>query len=241
MVAGSAHAASPVKVRDVAGIKEWGGSAIDGWFAWQANTKAHPHIYKVYVQPDGGAVQQLALAGTSNIGDLIQTGRRSGRVVFQADLHDGDIRFYDPAADDVLRAPKGINTAKIEELPEADGDYLVFDRVGSSTRRTILYRFSTKTSTAIGQRMRPGQLNGDYVALWTCTQATCNVLRYRISEDRFTTMPAAGSGRANYWPAIMADGTVYYVQGNATKCGRNTKILSFHAGSVTTVLHVPER
>jgi hypothetical protein len=241
MMAGAALAATPVTVRDVAGIKEWGGSAIDGWSAWEANTKAHPRVFKVYVQPDGGSTQRVPFAGTTRSPTVIQSGPRTGQVVFQAtDVHNGDIRFYDPVGNDVLRAPKGINTSKHEEFPEVDGDHLAYDRYGSSGWDTILYRFSTKASTVIGHRMIAGQLNGDYVGLWSCTKSTCDVRRYRISEKRFTTMPAAASGRANYWPAVMANGTMYYVQGSYRTCGRNTKILSFHAGTVTTVLKVPD-
>lgn len=241
VLAGSALAATPVKVRDAAAVKEWGGSAIDGWFAWEANTKAHPRVFKVYVQPDGAAVQRVKLAGTTRSPSLIASGPRAGRVVFQAlDLHKGDIRFYDPVADEVLRAPRTINTSTHEEFPEADGDYLTFDRYGSSGWDTIVYRFSTKTSTVIGHRMIAGQLNGDYAVYWQCSSSTCDVKRYRISAKRFTTMPAAASGRANYWPAVMPDGTVYYVQGSFKRCGRNTKILRFHAGTVTTVATVAD-
>lgn len=242
LLAGPTLAATPVKVRDVAGVKEWGGSAIDGWFAWEANTKAHPRVFKVYVRPDGGQVQRVALRGTSRVPSLIPSGPRSGQVVFQAlDLHKGDIRFYDPVADAVLRAPKTINTSKHEEFPEVDGDYLTFDRYGTSGWDTVLYRFSAKTSVVIGHRMIAGQLNGDYAVYWKCSTSTCDVERYRISNEGSTTMPAAASGRANYWPAVMADGTVYYVQGSRTRCGRNTKILRFHAGTVTTVATMPDR
>jgi hypothetical protein len=241
LLAGAALAATPVKVRDADRLKEWGGSAIDGWFAWEANTRAHPRVFKVYVQPDGGTKQRVALAGTTRSPSLIASGHRAGQVVFQAlGLHKGDIRFYDPVAEQVLRAPRTINTAKHEEYPEADGDYLTFDRYDSSRWNTIIYRFSTKTSIVIGHRMIAGQLNGDYAVYMRCAASTCDVQRYRISAGRFTTMPAAASGRANYWPAVMADGTVYYVQGSRNRCGRNTRILRFHAGAVTTVAKVPD-
>ena len=74
---------------------------------------------------------------------------------------------------------------------------------------------------------------------WKCSASTCDVWRYRISATRFTTVTAAASGRANYWPAVMPDGTVYYVQGSFDRCGRNTEVLRFHAGTVTTVATVP--
>ncbi len=239
-LAGSAIAAAPVKVRDEAGIKEWAGSAIDGWSAWAANSKSHPRRFRVYVLADGGSVQRIPIDGTAALGDLIATGARAGRVVFQTELHRGDIRFYDPDTDTVLRAPRGINTAKTEEFPEADGAYLTFDRRSSGGSDTILYRYGSKTSTVIGHGMIAGQVNSDYAVYWTCSSSACDVRRYRISEKRFTTVPAAPSGRANYWPAVMPDGTVYYVQGSRKRCGRNTKILRFHAGTVTTVATVPD-
>jgi hypothetical protein len=237
----AALAASPVEVRDAGDIKEWHGSAIDGWFAWQANSTAHPRVFKVYVKADGSTRLRVPFPGTAAEPTLVATGPRAGRVVFQVpDLHKGDIRFYDPATETVQRVPRAINSPAREDHPAADGDYLTFQRIRSSGANTILYRFSSKSSTVVGHRMTPGQLNGDYAVYFRCTSATCDVMRYRISEDRFTTMPAAASGRANYWPAVMADGTVYYVQGSRTRCGRNTKILRFHAGTVTTVAKLPD-
>jgi hypothetical protein len=89
--------------------------------------------------------------------------------------------------------------------------------------------------------MRAGQVNGDYVAVWSCTKTTCDVRRYRISAARFIKVPRAPSGRANYWPAVMGDGTVYYVRGSFRRCGRGTKILSFsHAAGVSTVTKIPD-
>jgi hypothetical protein len=241
LIALPALAASPIKVRDAARIKEWGGSAIDGWSAWEANTEAHPAVFKVSVRPDGGSVQRIPMSGTTRVGDLITSGPRAGQIVFQAsDLRKGDIRFYDPVGDTVHRAPKGINTNAREEFPEAEGDYLVFDRTARAGWKTILYRFGTKTSTIIGRRMRAGQLNGDYAALWSCTKTTCDVRRYRISTARFIKVPGAPPGTANYWPAVMGDGTLYYVRGSFSRCGRGTKILSFsHATGVTTIAKLP--
>jgi hypothetical protein len=242
VIALPALAAAPVKVRDAARVREWGGSEIDGWSAWEANTRAHPGVFKVSVQPDGGSVERFPLAGTTRVGGLIATGPRTGQVVFQAsDLRKGDLRFYDPVGDAVHRAPKGINTAAREEFPEADGDYLAFDRTSSRGWNTILYRFSTKSSSVIGHRMRAGQVNGDYVAMWSCTTTTCDVRRYRISTARFIKVPRAPSGMANYWPAVMADGTLYYVRGSFRRCGRGTKILSFsHGAGVSTVAKIPD-
>ena len=169
VLAGTALATTPVKVRDADRVKEWGGSAIDGWFAWEANTRAHPAVFKVYAKPDGGAAQRVPLAGPTRSPSLITSGRRAGQVVFQAlGLHAGDIRFYDPVADAVLRAPKTINTSATEEFPEVDGGSLTFDRHGSSGWDTIVYRFNTKTSTVIGHRMIAGQINGDYAVYWKC-------------------------------------------------------------------------
>src|SRR4026209_831701 len=100
VLAGTALAATPVKVRDADRVNEWGGSAIDGWFGWEANTRVHPAVFKVYAKPDGGAAQRVPLAGTTRAPTLIASGGRAGQVVFQAlGLHAGDIRFYDPVAE----------------------------------------------------------------------------------------------------------------------------------------------
>jgi hypothetical protein len=162
-------------------------------------------------------------------------------VVFEAGAFGkGDIRFYDPSTDTVLKAPKGINTARREFAPHSDGDYLAFDRVRADGSWDVdLYRYSTKKLTVIGHNNAVGQVNGDYIAEFLCTRTTCNTYRYQISTKHLKKAPSAPSGRANYWSAVAADGTLYWVQGSYSKCGVHTKIKQMSGSTVSTVLQVP--
>ncbi|HEV8088981.1 MAG TPA: hypothetical protein VGQ50_09985 [Actinomycetota bacterium] len=241
LVAGTALAATPVKVLDKKGVMEFGGSQIDGWLAWDQNSKAHPKRFHTYVQPDGGSAVRVPIKGGTRSGDLIQTGPRAGQLVFEAlSFGKGDIRFYDPNTDTVLKAPKGINTSLQEFAPRSDGDYLVFDRLRADGSWNIeLYQYSTKKLTVIGRNKSVGQINGDYISLFICTRTTCNVWRYQISTGHLKKAPSAPAGRANYWSGVAADGTLYWVQGSYSKCGIHTKIKQMVGGTVTTVVSYP--
>jgi len=241
LIAGTALAATPVKVLDTKGAREESGSRIDGWLTWEQNSKAHPHTFGAYVRPDGGSAVRIPIKGKSNQPELIQTGPRAGQVIFQAQgFGNGDIRFYDPNTKTVLKAPRGINTARQEFAPRSDGDYLAFDRVrANGSWNVMLYQYSTKKLTVIGHNRSVGQVNGDYIALFVCTRTTCNVWRYQISTKQLKKAPSAPSGRANYWSGVASDGTLYWVQGSYSKCGIHTKIKQETGTTVTTVLKVP--
>jgi hypothetical protein len=240
LITGTASAA-PTKIVDDASVNEWLGSQIDGWTAWSANTVAHPKTLRVYTQADGAQAHVVPIPGKTFVGDIVQNGARAGQVVFEAPgQHNGDVRFYDPVADAMRKTPSGVNTAREETDPRADGDYLAFMRTGSTSTNLVLYRFSTAHSKVIAGGISPAQLNGDYLAAYRCTAKTCTSWRYRISTGTQTAMPAAPTGRANYWPAVTADGTMYWVQGSRSACGKNTKIMRLRNGSVATVMTVAD-
>jgi len=240
LVAGTASAA-PIKIVDNSSINEWGGSQIDGWTTWSANTVAHPRTLRVYTRADGAQAHVIPIAGETFAGDIVQNGTRAGQVVLEVPgQHNGDIRFYDPIADVMRKTPAGVNTARQEASPRADGDYLAFMRIGNTSADLVLYRLSTARGKVIAHGIRPAQVNGDYLAAYRCTAKTCTTWRYRISTGNQVAMPAAPTGRANYWPAVTADGTMYWVQGSNGACGKNTKILRLRGGSVTTVMSLPD-
>jgi hypothetical protein len=232
MVATTAALAA-TKIVDDPGRKEWHGSQIDGWTAWSSNSGAHPRILRVYVKPDGGSKTVIPLSGESFLGDIVQKGGRAGQVVVEVP-RTGNIRFYDPVADSMVATPSGVNTSRKETSPRADGDHLAFVRTGSQASRLVLYTFSSGSSSNVATDMSPSQVNGNFLATFLCTAKTCNVWRYRISTGTHVKMPSAPTGRANYWPAVMHDGTMYWVQGSNYACGKNTKILRLHDGRVST-------
>lgn len=236
LAAAPAMAATPIKIIDTKAL-EHRPSVADGWEAWSANTLAHPNTLHGYVRPTGGAVERIPIDGHTGIGNIITDGPHAGQVVVRTDATgNGDIRFYDLTTGDVSKPPAGVNTSKQEWDPSVAGDYLAFTR-GLRTRTLWLYRFSTDTFVKITNDgpLRP-RVNGDYVAYMACSTTACKaVYRYRISTGKTIRMPAPGAGRANYDPAVAADGTMFWVEGDVDRCGRNTKIKRWNGAAVSNV------
>lgn len=234
--AAPAAAATPIKIIDTKAV-EVRPSVADGWDVWTANTLAHPNALHGYVRPTGGAIEQIPIGGHTRTGNIITDGPHAGQVVVRTDATgNGDIRFYDLTTGDVSKPPAGVNTSKQEWDPSVSGDYLAFTR-GFRTRTLWLYQFSSDTFVKITNDgpLRP-RVNGDYVAYMGCTSTACkSVYRYRISTGKSIKIPAPASGRANYDPAVAADGTMFWVEGDVDQCGRNTKIKRWSAGAVSNV------
>jgi len=239
----AATAVTPVRVLDSRGASELSGTLHGDRFGWTANSAQRPKTFRGYVSEAGGLAHKIKIAGDLFVGDVILDGPRAGQVVVTAnDLRGGDIRFADLLTQEEVAAPDGINTRRRETGGTVSGDYLAFTRYYGNTRRDVLlYQFSTDTLTTIAEGwFFVTQVNGDYVSYTRCTNRTCDVWRYRISTGTTNRMPRAARGRANYYPAVGADGTVYYVQGDYDDCGRNTKILRWNAGDVSQALKVQD-
>ena len=243
LLADAAVAATPVKVIDTP-AKEASGGIAEGWVGWSTFTNG---AWKAFVRPDGASARKIPTADSAFIGDIVLDGPRAGQAVFwQFEGLDGQIKFYDLDTRNVLHAPAGVNTRKSEEFASASGDYMLFGRGPVSAvfqTQVNLYRFSTNRTRRIASANEPiltsDQVNGDYVAYTRCRNP-CSVTRYRVSTGRSLKMPAPPVGRANYYGAVLPDGTVYYVQGNQRQCGKNTKMLRLRDGNVTTVTNMPD-
>lgn len=243
LLAAPAMAVTPIELIDSKADEHYP-SITDGWLAWSANTTTHPKNWAGYVRPDGGAVRKIPLRENIWIGSIADVGPRAGQLSFTADATgNGNIGFYDLASGKVLKAPSGVNTAKRETTSSVQGDYLVFSRYISDSRvDVLLYRFSTgKVSIVASGWYFATQVNGEFLTYQSCRTDTCNVWRYSIKGGNALKMPAAPTGRANYFPAVQPDGVTFWVQGSNTSCGKNTKILRrANNGNITTVWSVPD-
>lgn len=254
-VVASQTAASAAISRYIDGPRNEFNVAVEtGVHAWAVDTAAHPYADTVWVKPDGGPAYRVsALTSAAYLGNIdlanptygdvlvFYSGRSLGRRQF-------DIRLWDLANHAALALPDGINTPTADERqPSISGDYLLFQRVRpSGATRLLLYRFSTQAFTTIiatsahdAHRVLDARLNGDYVVYDSCSSTSCDVFRRQISTT--TTVKAPNSGHANYWPTVMPDGTVYYVQGSARFCGHHTRLMRWPgSGSATLLAALPE-
>ena len=253
-VAVSQSPASAAVSRYIDGPRNEFGITVDaGYHAWSVDTAAHPYLQSVWVKPDGGPAYRVSsLASEAFVGNIDLANPTYGDVlVFYAGGSFGrgqyDLRIWDLANREALSLPAGINTRTADEsAPSISGDYLSFVRTRpSGATRLLLYRFSTDTFTTIATGNRTtgffyDQLAGDYLVYHRClSTGVCNVFRRRISTA--TTVQAPNLGHANYYPTVLTDGTVYYVQGSARYCGHHTKLMKWTgSGSATLLVALPE-
>ena len=244
LLVGSADATTPVKIIDTK-ADESHPSVADGWQAWSANTPAHRKALNGYVRPTGGPIRGIPVKGHVRVGNVVTDGPHAGQVVLWTDAGgNGNIRFYDLSTANVSTASPKVNTAKWEEAPSVSGDYLAFTRYAGGSWNLMLYRFSTGVLVKIvsGGVFEP-QVNGDFVAFSRCLSAngaSCKVVyRYTISTAQLKKMPAPAAGRANYYAAVSSDGTTYWVEGSATKCGIKVRLRQWNGGTLSTLWAAP--
>ena len=220
-----ATAVTPIKIIDRKANAEYRPSVADGWEAWTGFAIARPKSRHGYVRPTGGAITKMPVRGNVSTGNIITSGPHAGQVVLRTDSSGNDnIRFYDLTAGTVSSAPKAVNTSNDEYSPTVSGDYMAFIR-GYNAGNLFLYQFSTDTATKIRSGVYAAALNGDYIAFSRfCTKTTCSVGRYQLSTGDTARMPTPASGRSLYHAAVAADGTMFWVEGSYSHCGRHTKI-----------------
>lgn len=230
------------------------GIAVDaGYHAWAVDSAAHPSVHTVWVKPEGGPAYRVSsLRSGAYLGNIDLANPTYGDVViFYSGAGYGrgqyDLKIWDLVNREALALPAGVNTPNADESqPSISGDYLSFQRTRpSGATRLLLYRFSTHTFTTIATGNQTtgffyDQIDGDYLVYHRCLgSGVCNVFRRRISTG--TTVEAPNPGHANYFPTVMSDGTVYYVQGSARYCGHHTKLLRWTgSGSATLLSALPE-
>lgn len=239
-LSGTGSAATPVKVVDTA-ADETAPAIAPGWLAWSRDNGTR---YVALVRPAGRAARRIPSSYDAFPGSVILSGPHANQVVYWEFAHRGNgrIRFYDIATGTVHSAPKGVNTAKSEELASVSGDYMLFARgpvgTGNDTQ-VILYRFSTHRFRTLASSTEPvftaDDLTGDFAVYTRCGAATCNVIRYRISTGRRVRMPRAPERRANYFGAVLGNGTVYYAQGSFIRCGGTVRLERRRDGHVAAI------
>ncbi len=238
----TAQAATPVKVVDTPAY-EFGSAAGGAWLAWSRG----PTIggdYDLYVRETGQAADVLDAGRFQEAGNIEMGGAHGDILVFSVQPSSGDsnIRFYDLPTGGLSSPPAGVNTVRDEDNPAISGDYLLFGRGPAgriASKRVILFNLTTSISTVLataptGGSVLPDSVRGDFASYTVCpSTGRCNVFRYRVSTGRKVRMP--NPSRATYWSSVLADGTVYFVQGSPTRCGRQTKIMRFRNGAVTNL------
>jgi hypothetical protein len=231
-----ALALTPVGVRTSA-LTELEPAAAPGYFAWSQNSNAHPHHFNSFVKPDGAPRLRV---NPHHTGSSIYGGAIDGTTLVFAQWRrgepNGDLRFFDLLTHK-RSAPSGVNTRKSEEGASLSGDWLLFRRGARSsiTERIILRNLLTHEQrvldVAVDPYAQPGNVAGNYAVWFRCPRETrCSTYLYDIGAETATKL-SNPNRRAQYAPAVTADGTVYLVEaGNAICQDVRSRIFRYGLG-----------
>ena len=139
-----------------------------------------------------------------------------------------------------IKLPGGINTKSWEWGGSLSGDWLLFQRGEFDARSKSVRLINLKTRqarvliTAKGRTtgLEPGDLNGDFATYTRCTKR-CRTYRYQLST-RQTKSLRPPSGTSDYAPAVLADGTLYFVR-SRSGCGKGVQVMRLDPGKTTPV------
>ena len=130
----------------------------------------------------------------------------------------GKVARYNLRRQAISVAPKEVNARGPVTEMSASGDHLAFRTYLPIDGRGKLYVYDLRTGalrtiTVYDERfIQGGQVNGDYVVFARC-RGLCAIYRYRISTRTTRQITnRIGSLRLTS-PAVLSDGTVYYVKG----------------------------
>jgi hypothetical protein len=241
------QAGTPVKVVDSTAY-EFGSATGGDFLAWSRGPTLSGD-YDLFVKRPGQPADVLDAARFQQVGNIELGHPTFGDILVYSVLPargQSNIRFYDLSTGTVSNPPAGINTTRDEDNPAIAGDFLLFGRGPANrsfSKSVVLYDFTTTDPIVVatapsGGTVTANSVHGDFASYTVCpSTGRCNVFRYNILTGGKVKMP--NPSRANYWSSVLADGTVYFVQGSPIYCGVNTKIKRFQPGSVTTLHAFP--
>jgi len=238
-MAAPAHAliTTPVKVIDEPGDQQSVASGNGVWYAFTANSSAHPNRFNAFAQHvDGSNRTRLNPQGTSgHAGNFDPVGNVAIFTQY-SDSTRSNLWFNDLDSHERTKVP-GVNTKWFEYNGLVSTDYVLFDRdhkVGDTWYTDlVLSPRSPGSETVIGSwRARnvfvtPGSV-GDTTASYevvkvTARGVTINAYVYTISGGSRSKIPVPAR-RFAYAPTVdETNGEVYFVRA-ASGCGANVSI-----------------
>ncbi len=210
--------------------------AIDGLSTGWSDAKGAA----TFAAADGARVR-FAKSGQT----YLSQGLDGGRAVLQhlrfANRQLGsDLELWQLSPKRQIGLPSGVNTRSWEWGGALSGDWLLFQRGEFDARSKSVRLVNLKTRakrTLISAKGRttglePGDLNGDFATYTRCTKR-CRTYRYQLSTRKTVSLRPA-SGASDYAPAVLADGTLYFVR-SRSGCGKGVQIMRLDPGTATPV------
>jgi hypothetical protein len=237
---GALQTPQPVVVRPGG---QWLPSAAPGaaYIAYAQTRPGHPNQLDAYVKPAGQPRWKANTRGTAWPGGIDGT-----TMIYQQDYRgQSDLHLIDLGTK-ARSLPGGVNTTKWEWRPTISNGWILFGRIWGSRPvkwSVVLHNENTSENRVLETRrsrpakeLDPGQVNGDYATwdVFSVRTGAGTVRLYQISTSTTTTLPVS-SGKAQYAPSVLADGTFFFVRADQGVCGRHVSLLE-HTGGANVVL-----
>jgi hypothetical protein len=220
--------------------QELGPSADATHFAWSQYPRSGRGFVSLFLQETGGPRVRANRPGTHGWGGSFV----GGSMVYQeASGRQSNLQLYDVVTGVRSPPPPGVNTLAWEWGPTMTADHLLFGRVLINQRiDRVLLRDLGTGSTLIVDQIRfknglvwAGQVSGNYAVWYRCANSTrrCDVRMRDIAAGTTTTIP--NPGRQQYSPAVLGDGTVYFIR-SRRGCGNTVQLVRRPLGGPSKVI-----
>ena len=209
---------------------ELGGAADGSWLGWSEAPADHPGDYRALASKQGESPISLGAPGkVAFVGGITGT-----TAVFQQTESGNNVNIYRYDLEQQERTKLGnkVNTPNFEFRPSLSGGRLLFGRLALDSHTQTIRVFTTATGKTrvldtihfdATHSVAPGQISGKF-AVWHRCAPTCNVFEWNRKADT-TTKLVNGGGKNQWWAAVAADGTAYYVR-EGVQCDSVAKIVA---------------
>jgi hypothetical protein len=147
-------------------------------------------------------------------------------------------------------SPPGLNSRLWEWSASITRGFVFFNRgsVNDRKRQVVLYNMRRHTSRVLiqtqntGTYLKASAIAGRYAVWYTCVQGgrVCRVRRTDIVTNTTITIPSGGANLIDYDPAVLPNGTVYFVRSALGACGASVRIMRFDGHTTTMTLGLPK-
>jgi hypothetical protein len=239
-----AFAATPTPVKATVNY-EYGGSGNADFFAWTFQSRRHPNLYRIKVDPTTAPVFTANDRGRWIAGTMGQTGSLLPyyQLTGRRNNLSSDIHIYDMALPHSVSDPPHVNTGKFEYFPALDGNQLTFIRdSGATSTLWLVTDLSTgaKTEVATIDRTKaffPNAPNliDHWVTYGICKRSGCEAFRYDIDLDSRVRVPNP-LDKLYFAPSADLDGNVY-VERSSPGCGRQARLVKWSGAGDPSVFY----
>jgi hypothetical protein len=227
---------TPVKVIDEPGNQQFSPSGNGAWFAFTANTDAHPNRFNAYAQTVAGSDRtRLNPKGTRGNAGNFDPGTNTAIYYQYSDTARSNLWFFDLATTDRSKVP-GVNTKWFEYDGLVSSSYVLFDRDhrvnGTYYTDLILFDRADHAGVTLGSWKSGhvyvftgsvGETTASYEVVKTKPTFTITSYVYDIAGHTRSKIPVP-AGKFAYGPTVDEANQEVYFSRSGNGCGLNVTI-----------------